>query len=81
MFIYRIVSLDLGANMSAEVEILCNLNNCGLMNPVSMAMVKDHIYIYQLMHKISVFESESNNAFITRVAKQLPSTIVLSKFI
>ena len=56
MYICRIVSLDLGANLSSEVEILCHKADCGLINPMGMAVVKDHIYILQVGGRISMLE-------------------------
>ena len=45
IYTYRVVSLDFEANMSSEVEILCHKADCGLVNPISMAVVKDQMYI------------------------------------
>ena len=56
MFIYRIVSLDLRANMSAEVEMLCNQAECDFQNPRRMAVVKDKMYIVHDGTMISVYE-------------------------
>ena len=62
MCINRIVSLDLRANVSSEVEILCNVTNCGLVNPYRMAVVKNLMYVLQDKKNVSVFEGKSNNA-------------------
>ena len=63
--ISRIVSLDLKANMSTEVEILCNQNDCSLSDPYDMAVVKDRMFISHHPFMISVFEGKSNDALIT----------------
>ena len=42
--------------MSSEVEILCNQNDCGLVRPKRIAVVKDQMYIYHEDTKISVYE-------------------------
>ena len=63
--ISRIVSLDLKANMSTEVEILCNQNDCGLPDLYDMAVVKDQMYISHQPSMISVFEGKSSDAFVT----------------
>ena len=58
IFIYRTVSLDLIANVSSVVKILCNQNSCDLVNPRRMAVVKGQMYILHNKFKISLFEGE-----------------------
>ena len=70
IFICRIVSLDLRTNVSAEVEMLCNQDDCSLEEPERMAVVKNKMYIYQNIKKISVFKGESKDFFVTHVTKK-----------
>ena len=53
--------MDLRANVSSEVEILCNQTECSLKNPATMAVAKDQMYV-SLGEEISVFEGESIEA-------------------
>ena len=52
--ISRIVSLDLKADMSTEVEILCNQAECHFQHPEKMTVVKDKMYILRFSSGISV---------------------------
>ena len=42
--------------MSSEVEILCNKDDCALVNPFRMVVVKDQMYILQAGGRISMLE-------------------------
>ena len=60
LFIYRIVSLDMNASISSEVEILCNQADCDLSQPVQMEVLKNSMYVVDSgRKKISVFEGIS----------------------
>ena len=62
MLIYRIVSLDLNASVSSDVEILCNQTDCGVTEPFRMAVVKDEMYVIESeQKKISAFEGISED--------------------
>ena len=53
------MSLDLIANVSSVVEILCSQKNCDLVNPKRMAVgKKDQMYILHDKKRISLFESK-----------------------
>ena len=46
----------MNANISSEVEILCNKADCGLIEPTRMAVMKDKMYVIESAQKISAFE-------------------------
>ena len=56
MFICSIISLDLRTNISSEVKILCHKADCGMVNPMGMAVVKDQMYIFHAGGRISMLE-------------------------
>ena len=65
MFIYRIVSLNMNASISSEVEILCKQTGCSLIKPTRIAVMKDKMYVIRSAHKnISVFEGISENLLL-----------------
>ena len=76
IYTYRVVSLDFEANMSSEVEILCHKANCGLVKPISMAVVKDQMYILRDKRRISLFESKWNNTFYTLQKKKNRNCVI-----
>ena len=51
--------MDLRANVSSEIEILCKQTDCGLVKPYRMAVVKNKMYIVQnQINKVPVFEGK-----------------------
>ena len=60
LFIYRIVSLDMNANISSEVEILCSQGDCSLIEPIRIAVMKDKMYVIENSKRtVSVFKGIS----------------------
>ena len=51
---FRLVSLDLRTNMSAEVEVLCNQAECDFQHPERITVVKDKMYIVHDLIAITV---------------------------
>ena len=52
----------MNANISSDVEILCNQADCGLVEPSRMFMMKDKMYVLEgAQKKISAFEGISAN--------------------
>ena len=57
--------------MSSEVEILCNQDDCGLVSPARIAVVKDQRYVISHDGKISAFEGMSNDALNKNFTKTI----------